>query len=103
MINIDYEQEYIQDVNMYNSILHRYNLIQENDIAEAYRLMKYSLQAYNRWSKIRHDVRQASSRGQNAETKERLKEMCEILSEIHVDMRVLYGNARNDMRNKREE
>lgn len=99
---MDYTQEYTEEVQLFNSIVNRYSNLQENSISGAYELMRDSLQAYNRWSKIKHDIKQVSKRGENSATKERLKEICEFLKEVHVDARVIYGNSRDDLRHNKE-
>ena len=47
-----YEEQYKQEAMQFNDIVKRFELLQETDIVDAYSLMKDSLQAYNRWSKI---------------------------------------------------
>ena len=42
-----YEEKYIKEVQLFNNINSRFEKIQENDIAGAYRLMIDSLQAFN--------------------------------------------------------
>lgn len=99
---MDYTQEYTEEVQLFNNIVNRYSNLQENSIGEAYGLMRDSLQAYNRWSKIKYDVKQISKRGENSAVKERLKEICEFLKEVHVDARVIYSNSRDDLRGNKE-
>lgn len=99
---MDYEQQYSDEVKIFNNIVTRYSDLQENNIGAAYGLMRDSLQAYNRWSKIKHDIKQVSKRGENSATKERLKEICEYLKEVHTDARVIYGNSRDDLRHNKE-
>lgn len=99
---MDYEQQYSEEVKILNSIVARYSSLKENDVLSAFNLMRDSLQAYNRWSKIKHDIKQVSKRGENSAIKERLKEICEYLKEVHTDARVIYGNSRDDLRHNKE-
>lgn len=99
---MNYEQQYTEEVKLLNDIDERYSKLQENNINGAYNLMKDSLQAYNRWSKIKRDIKQVSKRGENSAIKERLKEICEYLKEVHTDARVIYGNSRDDYRYNKE-
>lgn len=99
---MDYEQQYSEEVKILNFIVARYSSLKENDVLSAFNLMRDSLQAYNRWSKIKCDIKQVSKRGENSATKERLKEICEYLKEVHTDARVIYGNSRDDLRHNKE-
>lgn len=103
MTQINYLELYSQEVDLFNNIAQRYETIKENDIMGAYQLMKDSLQAFNRWSVIRHDIRQVSGKGKNAEVKDRLKEICEYLDEVHVDARMIWNAAKDDFKFKRED
>ncbi|SHJ53211.1 hypothetical protein SAMN02745163_02081 [Clostridium cavendishii DSM 21758] len=103
MSNTPYEEEYTAEVNLFNSITRRFESLQENDIVTAYNLMKDSLQAYNRWSKIRCDVRKDLTRGQGAELKDRLEEMVKYLKEVHVVSRMVWKSAREDFINHKED
>lgn len=100
---MDYEKEYIQEVKMFNDIVNRYDRIQENDILGAFKLMKDSLQSYNRWSKIRCDIRKVSVRGEGAAIKSRLEEMCRYLKEVHTTSRMIWSRAKEDLRENKEE
>jgi hypothetical protein len=97
-----YKEIYTEEVELYNDIYQRYGLLQENDISGAYRLMKDSLQAYNRWSVIREDIRKSSSRGNDSHIKDRLKEILEYLYEVHTDSRIIFTRAKEDYMNNRE-
>jgi hypothetical protein len=97
-----YEETYLEDVKLYNDINRRYGLLQENDIMGAYHLMKDSLQVYNRWSVIRKEYRELSSRGEKAPTKGRIEEMLIFLYEVHTDSRIIFTRAKRDFINNRE-
>lgn len=99
---MDYTQDYAAETAMLQDISNRYSHLQESDILSAYQLMKDSLQAYNRWSKVKHDIKKDLKRGEKPEVKERLKEICDYLKEVHTDTRVIYGNSRDDLRCNKE-
>lgn len=100
---MNYEEQYKAEVNLFNSIVRRFEMLQENDIASAYKLMKDSLQAYNRWSKIRCDVRKELTRGKGSELKDRLEEMVKYLKEVHVVSRMIWKSSREDFKNHKED
>lgn len=93
---MEYEKLYKNEAKFFNDIVKRYDLLQENDIASAFALMKDALQAYNRWSKILCDVRKAAKRGELSELKERLRDMCKYLNEVHTDSRMIWSKAKED-------
>ena len=100
---MNYEQEYQSEVKEFNSIYRRFEKLQENDIHGAYRLMVDSLQAYNRWSKIRQDIRKGLSRGQASETKDRLEDINRYLISVYTTSRMVWNNAKDDYKTTREE
>lgn len=87
---------------MFANIVGRFQRLQENDIQEAYKLMVDSLQAYNRWSKIKLDIKKDLGRGEKAALKDRLEEICRYLKEVHVSSRMIWKYARDDKRNNEE-
>lgn len=100
---MSYEEEYLQDVRLYNNIVNRFENLQENDVLGAYNLSKDALQVYNRWSKIKCDIKKDLGRGEKAALKERLSEMCKYLYEVSIMARIIYKNAKEDLRNNRED
>ena len=58
---MDNENKYMKEVQLFNNINSQFGTLQENDIMGAYRLMIDSLQAFNRWSQIREDIRKGLS------------------------------------------
>ena len=54
---MNYEEQYKRDAEQFNSIVKRFENLTENDIAGAFRLSKDALQVYNRWSKIKCDIK----------------------------------------------
>ncbi|WP_027099333.1 hypothetical protein [Clostridium paraputrificum] len=100
---MDYEKQYLQEVKLFNSIVTRFETLQENDIVGAFKLTKDALQVYNRWSKIKCDIKKDLGRGEKAALKDRLEEMCKYLKEVAVTSRMVWKYAREDIRNNRED
>jgi hypothetical protein len=99
---MDYEDKYKEEVNILNSIVKRYSILQENDITEAFKLMKDSLQAYNRWSYIRCEYRKLLKCGEKTEEKDRLEDICRYLKEVHTNARMIWRFGKEDLRNNKE-
>lgn len=96
--NMEYEKIYKQEVIIFNNIVKRYSTLQENDIEAAYKLMIDALQCYNRWSKIKCDIKKDFGRGQLSATKARLEEMCRYLKEVHTTSRMIWARAKDDLK-----
>lgn len=94
--------EYKEEAKIFNNIYARFNKIQENDVASAYRLMIDSLQAYNRWSKIKCDIKKDLGRGEKTALKDRLEEICKYLKEVSVTSRMIWKNAKDDFKVKED-
>lgn len=99
---MNFEQEYKEEAMQYISIAKRFGSIQENDIRGAYKLMIDSLQSYNRWSKIKLDIKKDLGRGEKAALKDRLEEMCKYLKEVHTTSRMIWNKAKEDIKNKED-
>ena len=99
---MNYEEQYKEEVKLFNSIYNGFNNIQENDVVGAYRLMLDSFQAYNRWSKIKCDIKKELGRGEKAAIKERLGEMCKYLYDVGVTSRNIWKSAKEDLRIKED-
>ncbi|MDY3373353.1 MAG: hypothetical protein SOX50_08780 [Terrisporobacter othiniensis] len=99
---MDFEKEYKEEALQYINIVKRFGAIQENDIKGAYRLMLDSLQAYNRWSKIKLDIKKDLGRGEKAALKDRLEEICKYLKEVHITSRMIWNKAKDDLNNNKE-
>lgn len=97
-----YEEVYSKEVKMFNGIVNKYELIQENDIYGAYNLMKESLQCYNRWSTIKCDIRKELGRGEGTAIKNRLEEMCKYLKEVHTTSRMIWSRAKEEYKHYEE-
>ena len=94
---------YKQEVNQFNDINKRFGLIDESNIGGSYSLMVDSLQAYNRWSYIKLEIKKELSRGQQTALKDRLEEICKYLKEVHTTSRMIWSKARDDLKVNREE
>ena len=99
---MNYEEQYKQEVQIFNNIYKRFNNMQENDVVGAYRLMLDSFQAYNRWSKIKCDIKKSLGRGENAAIKDRLEEICKYLKEVAVTSRMIWKSAKEDLKAKED-
>lgn len=100
---MNYEEQYRKDADQFNSIVKRFESLAENDIVGAFRLSKDALQVYNRWSKIKCDIKKDLGRGEKAALKDRLEEMCKYLKEVSVTSRMVWKYARDDLRTNRED
>lgn len=100
---MSYEEQYNQEAALFNSIVTRFDDLNENDIVGAFKLTKDALQVYNRWSKIKCDVKKELGRGEKAALKDRLEEMCKYLKEVAVTSRMVWKYAKEDLRNNRED
>lgn len=101
-MQINYEEEYKQEADLFNSIAKRFGSLQESDIKGAYSLMMDSLQAYNRWSYIKHQVKKELPRGQQTALKDRLEEMCKYLDRVYTTSRMVWNKASDDLKTKKE-
>lgn len=95
---MDYQNIYNQEVKIYNEISRKFDTLTEEDIAGAYELMKESIQAYNRWSQIKYEVKKELKRGEATALKERLEEICIYLKHIHTSTKSTWLKAREDIR-----
>ena len=98
-----YEEQYKQEATQFNNIVKRFEMLQETDIVDAYSLMKDSLQAYNRWSKIKQDIKKDLRKGEMAALKERLEEMTRYLKEVHTVSRMTWKCAKDDFKVHKED
>lgn len=99
---MNYEEQYNQEAALFNSIVTRFENLNENDIAGAFKVTKDSLQVYNRWSKIKCDVKKELGRGEQAALKDRLEEMCKYLKEVHITSRMIWSKGKEDLRNNED-
>ena len=99
---MSFEDEYKEEALQYINIVKRFGSMQENDIRGSYKLMIDSLQSYNRWSKIKLDIKKDLGRGEKAALKDRLEEICKYLKEVHITSRMIWSKAKEDIKNKED-
>ena len=95
------KQLYGQDLIQYSKILERFKRLSETNPREAYRLSIDALVVYDRWSYIKLELKKNLKRGEKAELKDRLKEMCDFLKEVAVISRMVWKNSVEDIRMNR--
>lgn len=90
--------KYPDDVNMYGNILDRFKRLNETDPSGAFQLSIDASVSYDRWSEIKCNTKKDLGRGEKAALKDRLKEMCEFLQDVSTMARMVWKNARDDLR-----
>ena len=96
--NKDFNEIYKEDAKLYMDIVRSFEKLTEYDYKTAYNIMIRSLQLYNRWSKIKYDIKKDSGRGENVAIKERIYDMIKYLKEVHITSRSIWKTAQNDER-----
>ena len=95
---MDLEKVYPEEIKILNDIYRRNDNLVEEDIAGAFELQKESLQAYNRWSNIKYNIKKELKRGQGVALKERLEEICSYLKYIHTSAKSTWLKAKEDFK-----
>ena len=95
-----FKLKYAEDILNLKNLVEEYNNLQEQDIASSYQIMKKSLIAFYRWTKIQHDVNKCLSRGECSYIKKNIENYMTILTWIHNDSKTVYKNGRDDRRSK---
>ena len=91
---------YKKEAEEFSNIVKRFKVLQDDDVIEAYDLMKKSLVLYDRFSFIKSDLAKNFERGNP--TKKRLQEITDILLNIHVTTRQIYQNIKAERLVKRD-
>ena len=91
---------YKKEAEEFNNIIKRFRILKDDDVIEAYDLMKRSLILYDRFSYIKADLAKNFERGNP--TKKRLQEITDILLNIHVTTRQIYQNIKAERLVKRD-
>lgn len=91
--------EYSEDTILLGNIIQRYDILQENQIVQAYQLSKDALQVFNRFCYIKHDIKKKSSRGKDAHLKDWLKEICDYLYTVSTQSRMVWKYAIENRKN----
>lgn len=94
----NYEKIYSQEVRIFNDISKKFDNLTEEDISGAFELQKESIQAYNRWSNIKYEIKKGLKRGEGTATKERLEEICIYLKHIHTVTKAIWQKAKEDFK-----
>lgn len=55
--DITFEEKYNQELQQFNNIYNGLETLTEEDITGSFNLAKESIQAYNRWSYIKYDIK----------------------------------------------
>ena len=97
---ITFEEKYNQELQQFDNIYNGLETLTEEDITGAFNLAKESIQAYNRWSYIKYDIKKDLKRGQLTATKERLEEMCTYLKHVYTFTKSIWLKAREDLRSQ---
>ena len=97
---ITFEEKYNQELQQFNNIYNGLETLTEEDIQGAFNLTKESIQAYNRWSSIKYDIKKDLKRGQATAMKERLEEMCTYLKHVYTFTKSIWLKAREDLRSQ---
>lgn len=87
-----------EDIQGFKHVLEKFNLLQDNDYAEAYQLHKEALAQYDRWSTIFFEVRrsEATTRKDPA-LKDRIEHILKILNNIYTSARMVWNKAKDDL------
>ena len=91
---------YKKEAEEFNNIIKRFRILKDDDVIEAYDLMKRSLVLYDRFSYIKADLAKNFERGNP--TKKSLQEITDILLNIHVTTRQIYQNIKAERLVKRD-
>ena len=95
---MDLEKVYPEEIKILNDIYRRNDNLVEEDIAGAFELQKESIQAYNRWSNIKYEIKKDLKRGEATAMKERLDEICIYLKHIHTVTKAIWLKAKEDFK-----
>jgi len=98
----EYAKKYEEDIRQFNSVVKRFGTLKENDVDGAFRLMKDTIQFFNRWSLIKYEVKKELKRGEGAAFKERLEDMCKYLKEVETTSRMIWRLGIEELRSRRE-
>lgn len=96
------KRDYPQETILLGNIIERYNILQENQIMQAYQLSKDALQVYNRFCFIKHETKKNSKRGKDTALKDWLKEIVDYLDKVSTHSRMIWKYAKED-RKKNED
>lgn len=87
-----------EDIQYFQEIVERFNLLQDTEYSEAYKLHKEALAQYDRWSTILFEVRKAEvGNKRNPALKDRIEHALKILNNIYTSSRMVWSKAKDDL------
>ena len=93
--SIEELKDYKEEVKNYYKILNEFMTMQENDIATAYKLHKFALAYYERFSFILYEYK--VNKGKPA-IKARLEDMLKVLNHIYTSCRMVFGRGKEEIK-----
>ena len=93
---------YKEDIEVLDDIVVRYKNLAENDVVQAFKLMKDSLVVYDRWCFIKLEIISELKRGEKVAYKKWLDERCKFIYELHTDVRVTLSKAKYEFNNSKD-
>ncbi len=85
-----------EDIKAFQIIMEEFKGLQDTEYDKAYELHKRALSAYDRWSTILFDTRQAEWKGKDPALKERVKQVLEMLDKVYTSCRMVWSRGKAD-------
>lgn len=86
-----------EDIEEFKNTVEEFKELQETEYSKAFYLHKKALIQYDRWSYILFLIKKSNSaRGANADIKERVKQVLEILNNIYLSARMVWNRGKED-------
>ncbi len=89
-----------EDIKTFQDIMEEFKGLQDTEYDKAYELHKVALSAYDRWSTILFETRQAEWKGKDPALKERIKQVLDMLDKVYTSARMVWGRSKTDYDNK---
>lgn len=87
-----------EDIQYFQDIIERFNLLQDTEYSVAYQLHKEALAQYDRWSTIFFEVRRAEvGNKKDPALKDRIEHILKILNNIYTSSRMVWNKAKDDL------
>lgn len=87
-----------EDIQYFQDIIKRFNLLQDTEYSVAYQLHKEALAQYDRWSTIFFEVRRAEvGNKKDPALKDRIEHILKILNNIYTSSRMVWNKAKDDL------
>lgn len=87
---MSYAKRYKEEVKIFNDISRKFDNLVEEDIIGAFELQKESIQAYNRWSHIKYEIKKELKEEKRLRLKKDLRKCVYILN-IYIQLVNQYG------------